>query len=98
MQACFTSLKMLLPHMVALLEYLVLTIIVMIAIFWLFALVFGKSSDILTYLPVFGFLGVVLYSYNQCDFQRTRHQILAFLVVMLVYFCGITLLKSTFAL
>ncbi|MDR2415532.1 MAG: hypothetical protein LBD75_02750 [Candidatus Peribacteria bacterium] len=98
LQQVFTSLKKLLPHIVDLLEYFVLTMIIMISGFWLFSPFFATESDILSYLPVFGFLGLLLYGYNQCHFERPRHQILAFIVLIVIYFYGIILLKSTFAL
>jgi hypothetical protein len=89
---------MLLPHLVNLLEYLVLTMIIMISGFWLFSPFFTAESDILSYLPIFGFLGLLLYGYNQCHFKHPRHQILAFIVMIVIYFYGTILLKSTFAL
>jgi hypothetical protein len=93
----FTSFHNLLPHTLFLLEYLVLTIIVIISGFWLFSSLWSSESDILSYLPIFGFLGLLLYIYNQCSFKRPLYQIGAFLVLLIVYFYGIILLKSTFA-
>jgi hypothetical protein len=61
------------------------------------ATVLGNESDLLYYLSVFWFLGLLLYGYNQCGFQRVWYQVLAFLVLVGIYFYGITLIKSTFA-
>jgi hypothetical protein len=86
LQHVFSSLDRLLPHIVALLEYFVLTMIIMISGFWLFSALFTTESDILSYLPIFGFLGLLLYGYNQCNFKYPRHQILAFIVLIGIYF------------
>ena len=93
----FSSLKSLLPNTIVVLEYLALSTIVMISIFTVIAPFLGQNSDLFSYLPLFGFLGLLLYIYNLCNLKNVTAQILVLIIMFVLYFYGISLLKSTFA-
>jgi hypothetical protein len=93
----FSSLEMLVPNMLSLLEYFILTTIVIISIFWLFSTLFASTSFLPHYLPMLGRMGLLLYGCNQLSLKNTVVQIGACVLLLILYFWGFALIKATFA-
>ena len=81
-----------------LVEYITLTITLVISLLWLIAPLLGVEGFSLYLLPAMWWLGLLLYLYNNLELKTTTTKLIWFVVLALLYWRGLVLLLNTFAL
>lgn len=78
-----------------LVEYFVLTVIIVLTISWLLAPMLWYNFSLYA-LPAFGRLWLLVYLFNSLKLNKLRMKISAFVILAWIYWYGLILLKNTF--
>ena len=97
--AQFTSLDLLIPNLVAMLEYFCLVSLLLFSFVSLFAPAFGGSSPLVSFLPALGITGGLSYIYTLLPLRErgVPVQVFCLLIFAVIAYFGITLLTASFA-
>jgi len=78
-----------------LVEYFVLTVIIVLSISWSLAPMIWYNFSLYA-LPAFGWLWLLVYLFNSLKLNKLRMKISAFVILAWIYWYGLILLKNTF--
>ena len=81
-----------------LLEYLVLTVVIVLSILWLFAPMIWIQSFSLYLLPALWRLALLIYLYNNLGLKWIIWKLTWFIILVFIYWRGLLLLLNTFSL
>lgn len=81
-----------------LIEYLVLTVIIVLSILWLIAPLIGVQNFSLYFLPALWWLALLLFLFNGLKLEWLIQNIIWFIVLVFIYRRGLVLLMNTFSL
>ncbi|GHW02331.1 hypothetical protein AGMMS50249_1170 [candidate division SR1 bacterium] len=77
-------------------EYLIECSIVIITIFWFITSAMQKPSNIMIYLTILGWSGLMIFIYNQCRLSKPIFQILGLILVAVCSVFGFNIIRNTF--
>jgi hypothetical protein len=81
-----------------LLEYLVLTWIIIMSLLWMIAPIVWVQNFSLYLLPALWWLALLLYLFNSLWLKWATAKIIWFIVLVLIYWRGLILLLNTFSI